>query len=38
MPLKMENIEWIMQLYEEKPDLETGILAYCLMLAETEDN
>jgi hypothetical protein len=37
MPMNMENIEWISQLYEEKPDFETGILALCLMLAEIED-
>jgi hypothetical protein len=38
MSLNMENIEWIWQLYEEKPDFETGILALCLMFAEIEND
>jgi hypothetical protein len=37
MPINMENIEWIIQLYEEKPDFETGIYALCLMLAEIDN-
>jgi hypothetical protein len=37
MPLNMDNIEWIWQLYGERPDTETGILALCLLFAEMED-
>jgi hypothetical protein len=37
MPLNMDNIEWIWQLYGERPDRETGILALCLLFAEMEN-
>ena len=36
MPLNMDNVEWIWQLYRERPDAETGMLALCLLFAEME--